>query len=269
MTSTLSSTQFGAPYAVLNISKLGLRYFRIGFQLSANTLPILTEKFKLHPNVGWIFTTEGWCNLVIGIFASDNAQINDISASIRSELQAGDTIVFQSELTSLYGFGNRPMQADGNGKAMPIIDAIYQPQVFSPLELDYIKLLTMDSAVPSLEMAAILSITEEKLQILRHSLEERGVIVGSQDRIDYGARHWKVFVDTSSKKGPTSIEDVIEALWSDKSCIYVERANAKYDLEFELVLAASDDLQKYTKSFETYQVIQFTANVYTNLYPLH
>ncbi len=262
------NTQFGASYAVLNISKLGFRYFRIGFQLSAGSLSMLTERFKLHPNVGWIFTTKGWCNLVIGIFATDNAQINDISASIRSALRADDSVVFQSELTSLYGFGNRPIQAEVTGKAMPIIDAIYQPQNFSALELDYIKLLTMDSTVPSSEMAAILSITEEKLHMLRNSLEERGVIVGYQDRIDYGPKHWKVFVDTSSKKTISSIEDIIEALWSDNQCIYVERANAKYDLEFELVLDSSEDLKKYTESFGTYQMIQFTANVYTNLYPL-
>lgn len=268
MKATVSGGQFGAPYAVLNISKLGFRYFRIGFQLSASSLPILTEKFKLHPNVGWIFTTEGWCNLVIGIFAHDNAQINDISSSIRSELQASDTIVFQSELTSLYGFGNRPMLADANKKAMPIIDAIYQPLDFSPLELDYIKLLTMDSAVASPEMAAILSITEEKLCALKNSLEERGVIVGYQDRIDYGPKHWKVFIDTSSKRADSNGGNIVEALWSDARCIYVERANAKYDLEFELVLDSEADLSKYTESFETFQVIQFSANVYTNLYPL-
>lgn len=261
-----ANAQFGEPYAILNISKLGFRYFRIGLQLSEHSLEILTDKFKSHPNIGWIFASHGWCNLLLGIFARDNAEINDISASVRQMLKADDKLVFQSELTSLYSFGNRPI--DRSNQAMPIIDAIYQPLDFSPLELDYVKLLTMNSAIPQTEMAAILSISLKQLQSLEEQLKKRGVIVGYQERIDYGDKHWKVFIDTSSKVTATAAEDLIESLWQDPACIYVERANAKYDLEFEVVVDSEEQLDQYVSEFTTFQSIQLTRNLYTNLYPL-
>lgn len=266
----MQNVSFGAPYAILNISKLGFRYFRIGFKLTEHSLERLTEKFKTYPNVGWIFASKGWCNLAIGIFARDNAEINDISASIRQLLTTDDELVFQSELTSLYSFGNRPIDPVGMARTepMPIIDAIYQPLSLSPLELDYIKLLTMNAAVPETEMAEILNITQDELRSLDKNLCDQGVIVGYQERIDYGDRHWKVFIDSSSKFTNTATEDLLGTLWHDNSCLYVERANAKYDLEFELITDQIEDVQKYCKDFGRSQIIQLTRNLYTNLYPL-
>lgn len=260
-------TSFGPSYAVLNLSKVGLRYFRFMIKSSPKSRDRLLKAFTDHPNIGWIFSATGWFNLAVGVWARDNAEINDISTSIRAVLGKDDKIVYQSELTSLYGFGDRLI-----GKPtipMPIIDAVYTPLELSPIELDYIKLLTLDSTQPSAELAEVLGIGADEVNNLATSLEEKGIIVGYQERINYSGTYYKVFIDTLSRKHPHSVDALIERLWADPKCIYLERANGKYDLEFELILDRKRDLKSYLVEFTEYQTAILTENLYTNLYPLN
>jgi DNA-binding Lrp family transcriptional regulator len=265
--STRYDTAFGAPYAVLNLSKLGLRYFRFMIKASPASRTELVSRFVNHPNIGWIFSAEGWFNLAVGVWAKDNAEINDINSSIRQVLGEGDQIVYQSELTSLHGFGNRPVKDDG--KAMPILDSVFNPVTLDSLELDYVKLLTLDSSIPDIEMAGILGVPEDKLKALRSGLEASGVIVGYQERLNYDGIYFKVFVDTLSVQKPDAERELTERLWNDQKCIYVERANGKYNLEFELILENKSDIEDYVKDFSEHQTAILTENLYTNLYPLN
>jgi uncharacterized SAM-dependent methyltransferase len=258
---------FGPPHVVLNLSKIGLRYFRIGINASAASKQKLAINFSSHPNVGWIFYAEGYCNLAIGIWAKDNAEINDISQQIRSVLSPKDEIVFQSELTSLYSFGNRP--SGGESQAMCVVDSTISPVALSPLEIDLIKLLTLDSSLNDVELSQLLNITEVYLHEVKHNLFASGVIVGYQDRIEYKGIYFKVFVDSLSRKKENAECDLVKSLWNDNACVYLERANSKYDLEFELVLKRKSDLKKYIKNFSDYKVSVLTKNVYTNLYPVN
>ena len=257
---------FGPPYAVLNLSKIGVRYFRLCIKCSSVSRKKLVKEFLKHPNIGWIFSAKGWFNLAIGIWAKDNAEINDLSASIRSSLHKNDEIVYQSELTSLYGFGNRPVTHES--LAMPIVDATLNPLELSPLELDYIKILTIDSSLSKTELSQILGISQEELESLHKHLVENGIIVGYQKRINYAGTYYKVFVDTLSKKEKDDVMELEKILWDDNACIYFERANGKYDLEFELILPIRSALKKYLKGFSEYKVAELTENLYTNLYPL-
>lgn len=259
--------KFGPPHAVLNLSKVGLRYFRIGIKASETSKEKLVSKLVAHPNVGWIFYAEGYFNLAIGIWAKDNAEINDISQKIRTILSPTDEIVFQSELTSLYSFGNRPLT--GEVRPMPIVDATLSPVALSSLEIDYIKLLALDSSLPQGELARILNIDEKHLGEVHQKLLGSGVIAGYQERVDYGGVYFKVFVDTLSHKKPTAEEELIQSLWKDKHCIYFERANSKYDLEFELILQNESEIKDYLNDFSDFQVAILTKNVYTNLYPVN
>jgi len=257
---------FGPPYAVLNLSKIGLRYFRLFIKCSSTSRKKLINKFIRHPNIGWIFSAKGWFNLAIGVWAKDNAEINDLSTSIRNSLDINDEVVYQSELTSLYGFGNRPITH--KSLAMPIVDATINPIELSPLELDYIKIVTIDSSLTKTEISQVLGISKRELESLHKNLIENGVIVGYQKRVNYGGIYYKVFVDTQSKKGKDCVDKLEKMLWNDNACIYFERANGKYDLEFELILPRRSRLQKYLKGFSEYKIAELTANLYTNLYPL-
>ncbi|KND49217.1 MAG: hypothetical protein AB203_02360 [Parcubacteria bacterium C7867-008] len=260
-------TSFGPSYAVLNLSKVGLRYFRFMIKSSPKSRSRLLKVFADHPNIGWIFSATGWFNLAVGVWAKDNAEINDISTSIRSVLGKDDKIVYQSELTSLYGFGDRLIGKDFS--PMPIIDAVYSPIELTPIELDYIKLLTLDSTQDSNELSEVLGIPSNEVDILTQSLTEKGIIVGYQERINYTGIYYKVFIDTLSKKNSHAVDVLLEKLWTDPKCIYVERANGKYDLEFELILARKGDLKPYLKDFGEYKTAILTENLYTNLYPLN
>lgn len=257
---------FGPPYAVLNLSKVGLRYFRLCINASSLSKDKLIANFINHPNIGWIFSAKGWLNLAIGIWARDNAEINDIGSSIRNILDKKDEIVYQSELTTLYGFGNRPITH--KSFAMPIVDSVLHPIELAPIELDYIKLLTIDSSIPKVELSKILGVSLEKIKKLHKKLKDAGIIVGYQKRINYKGTYFKVFVDSKSQKTENQLYESMQRLWKDNACIYIERANGKYDFEFELILQNRSDLKQYLDNFTDYKVAELTENLYTNLYPL-
>lgn len=255
---------FGPPYAVLNLSKVGLRYFRLFINISPSSKEQLVAHLMKHPNVGWVLASEGWFNLGVGLWARDNAEINDISSQLREMLGSGGKIIYQSELTSLYSFGTKSTRKP----SMPIVDSTHTIVELTPIELDYIKLITLDSSMSGKELAAILAVTEGDIQAMGKRLRDCGVIVGSQERVNYGALYYKVFADTSSKVEDLSLDAFLQGLWKDPNCIYVERANGKYDLEFEVVLDSKAELKKYTALFGEFQTVHLTDNLYTNLYPL-
>ncbi len=262
-----ANKRFGSPYAVLNVSRVGLRYFRILLNCSPASRDRLVKHFTNHPNVGWIFEAKGWCNLAVGIWGKDNAEIAYISSSIREVLRKGDEIVYQSELTNLYSFGDRPIS--GVVAPMVIVDAVSQPVDLSPAEFDYIKLLTMDSSLPSEEVSEIMGMDTKSIEDLHTKLVQKGIIVGTQERIQYGGIYYKVFVDSLSRRKLDSLEKLTEKLWNDSRCIYIERANGKYDFEFEVILPNSAALKPYLKDFSEYKTAILTKNLYTNLYPLN
>lgn len=255
---------FGAPYAVLNLSKVGLRYFRLFVNVPTASKEQLVSHLMRHPNVGWVLSAEGWFNLGIGLWARDNAEINDVSSQLR-ELLAGSEIVGQSELTGLYSFGTK---ATRRMSPMPIVDSTHTPIELTPIELDYIKLVTLDSSMGEQELAEVLASTPEDIRAMNKRLQETGVIVGAQERVNYGGFYYKVFVDTSTKAKSVNIDAFLKQLWTDSNCIYVERANGKYDLEFEIVLDSKSDIRKYVGIFGEYKTAILTDNMYTNLYPL-
>lgn len=259
-------TTFGPQYAVVNLSKIGLRYFRIGILVDADSRDTLIQKLIHHPNVGWIFTAEGYCNLAIGLWAKDNSEINHVSSHIRSLLTSSDVLVFQSEVTSLYSFGNRPIT--GNSAPMCIVDSTLSTITLSPLQSDYIKLITLDYTYSDAYLATLLNVSEVDIAGLKKDLVAKGVIVGRQERMQYGGTYYKLFIDSSTLDRGYSENKLITDLYADNACIYLVRANDKYNIECELVVENVSELEKYTKHISDYKIITMTENVYTNLYPV-
>jgi uncharacterized SAM-dependent methyltransferase/DNA-binding Lrp family transcriptional regulator len=258
---------FGPPHAVLNLSRIGYRYFRIYIKASPNSQERLIETFTKHPNVGWIFRARGYFNIGIGFWAKDNAEINDISQKMRGVLSGTDEIVGQSELTSLIGFGNRVVT--GSGGPYTILDSTLHQRALSPIEDDYIKLLAIDSSLTTLEYSKILNTSEKIIEETLKNLRETGIIIGYQERLNYPGYYCKVFIDSVSAKNSIVSEKLEEKLWTDPQCVYIERANAKYDIEFEIVLKKISDLKKYVKDFSDVKTAIVTENCYTNLYPIN
>ncbi len=258
--------KFGLPYAVLNVSKIGLRYFRICLLVSDDSQDKLVQYFTNHPNVGWVFSAKGWFNMGIGIWARSNSEINEISSGIRKELGSKDILVYQSELTSLHGFGNRPI--DKGNIAMTIVDSVLGSIELNPTEMDYLKVLTLDSSIPKKEMSELLNTNEQEVLKMNQKLTDLGVIVGYQNRVNYGGIYYKIFIDSLSIKNGRTVEELLGKLWKDTRCIYVERANGKYDVEFEIIVKNESEIKEYLNDFTDYQTVIFKKNLYTNLYPL-
>lgn len=259
--------KFGPTYSVFNLSKIGLRYFRICMNISPASKNRLVANFVNHPNVGWIFTANGWFNLAIGLWVRDNAEINGISEQIRNILSEDDEIVLQSELTNLYSFGDRKIA--GKGKPMCLIDSSTQIINLEPLEIEYIKLLALNNSINKGELLTILNINNQRLKKIKTKLVNFGVIVGSQSRYNYAGVYFKVFIDSSSRKNNFSIDNFVKCIWQDNNCVYFGRANNKYDLEFELVLDKKDDIKQYIKHFSKFKIVVIRENLYTNLYPVN
>ncbi len=260
-------TVFGPPHAVFNLSKMGLRYFRIGIDAAPSSRDALVKHFAGHPNVGWIFSAEGWFNLAVGIWAKDNAEIDDISSQIRKVLGRNDRIVFQSELTSLFGFGNRPVV--GGDNALRIVDATTDAIDLAPIEIDYVKLIALDSSLSYKGLGKILGIDAVQVRVMQEKLTEQGVIVGFQERIDYGGLYYKVFIDSLSGETKEAADSLVRSLWNDPACIYIARANSKYDVEFEVILKDASQIDTYLESFSEYKTSVLNKSLYTNLYPLN
>ena len=258
----------GPPYAVINISKVGLRYFRLCIKATPKSKNKLIKEFINHPNIGWIFSGKGWFNLAIGVWANDNDEINDISASIRSMLSPKDKIVYQSELTALYGFNTtRPITK--RGKPMRIVDAVIKTLDLDPLSIDYLKLLTIDSSLSKKNYANILGTKISQINKINKKLISSGVVVDHQNRVNYFDKYFKVFIDSSNRKSDIDIDELIKRLWNDYRCIYFEKANGKYDIEFEIILKNKSILKKeYLKGFFDYKISEL-KHIYTNLYPLN
>lgn len=263
----MQNSKFGPQYAVINLSKIGMRYFRLFIKAKPSTSKKLIDTFINHPNVGWIFSAKGWFNLGIGLWAKDNAEIIDISSAIREVLTTKDEIVYQSELTTLYSFGNRPVTQ--KNVEMRVVDATTQSMELDHLSIDYLKLLTLDSSLSKKEFSEILGVNENKIDKLNHNLSSNGIVVGHQDRINYSGKYFKVVIDTTNQKTDRSVEELVDYLWKDTHCIYFERANGKYDLEFEVILNHGFELKKYLKNFSIYKIAELTENLYTNLFPLN
>jgi len=257
----------GPPYAVINISKIGLRYFRLFIEATPSSKKRLIKNFLGHPNIGWIFSVKGWGNVGIGIWASDNDEINDISASIRNLLSPEDKIVYQSELTALYGFNTlRPVTKKGS--VMRIIDAVIKPMELDQISIDYLKILTIDSSLPRNDYASIFGTTVSKIDKLNKKLISSGIIVGNQLRVNYLDKYYKVFIDSAGRTKNINMDKFIKKIWGDNRCIYFGKANGKYDIELEIILKNSSILkQKYLKGFFDYKVVEL-KHIYTNLYPL-
>ncbi|MDE1845852.1 MAG: Lrp/AsnC family transcriptional regulator, partial [Candidatus Micrarchaeota archaeon] len=260
-------TESGPPYAVVNLSKIGLRYFRLLIKATPASKTNLINELSNHPNVGWIFSSKGWYNLGVGIWANDNDEINNISSSIRRLLLPKDKIVYQSELISLYGFGtSRPIT--GKSKEMRIIDSVVKPLELDPISIDYLKIMTLDSSLSKKEYANILGTNTKTIEKISTNLINSGIIVGYQERVNYSDKYFKVFVDSASKKQNANLNEFIEDLWADKRCIYFERANGKYDIEFEIILKNEQTLKKeFLRNFSDYKFGEL-KHIYTNLYPL-
>jgi len=256
---------FGPPYAVLNLSKLDYRYFRLLLKINQADLNEFLNKISQHSNVNWVFEIVGWGNVALGFLVSDNTEISEINESIRREISDFGEIIYQSELTYLLGFGSRPLHKVCHQKL--IIDSRIAKENITVEEFELLKQLSLNASLSPEEYASILNTTSEEILKLSSDLERRGIIVGYQARVKYPHKYFKIFLDTTGRS-KSDIDKLIQSLWNDNGCIYIERANGKYDLGFEIITKRKSDIQKYLKKIKDFKVIEFKQNLYTNLLPV-
>lgn len=250
----------------LNLSKLGFRYFRVVFESKQFSNKFINYVVS-HPNTGYVFEGSGWSGkkrlLGIGIWATSNSEIADISTNIRSIIPSSYKVVYQSELTRLEYFA----EIDGSRKTMSLIDELEQKISLSPLELDYLKLLSVDGALSIKERAAILNLSVQNTEDIDDKLRKERVFYGVFPNGPLPVGYTKYFVDTTALKHEM-VEEFFALLKQDRDCIYLARGNGIYNVEFEYVVKDSEVFKiRYGKFLMHSKAIVFDKNIYTNLFP--
>jgi hypothetical protein len=181
----------------LNLSKLGFRYFRIileSKQFSQKFIDYLVS----HPNTEYVFEGSGWSGkkrvLGIGIWATSNSEMADMATNIRSVIPDSYKVVYQSELTRLEYF----TEVAGTRRPLTIIDELEQKMSLSALELDYLKLISVDGGLTALQRAALLNVSPADGEAIDKKLQMDKVFYGIFPDGALPPGYTKVFVDTTS-----------------------------------------------------------------------
>ena len=81
---------------------------------------------------------------------------------------------------------------------MCLVDSTLSTTPLSSLQSDYIKLITLDYTYSDSYLATLLNVSEAQIKELKTELNEREVIVGSQEHMQYGGTYYKLFIDSST-----------------------------------------------------------------------
>jgi len=245
--------KYGSPTAIVNWSKLGYRYFRIAVMACEKTIKFAKTVLKNHPNVSFVIEGKGWFNLGFGIIAKDNAEAIDVINNISKFLSAADRIVYISEAVRLWQYPNRPITKVK--EPLTIVDPVTLPAELTHLELDYLKLVTMDSSVSNTALAGMLNVKPEAIAATKKDLIKRGIIVGEQERYNFKAKYYKVFLNTNNAKTPSAYVELLEYLYNSENCMYICQAISKYNFEFEIFAQNENEVLNIIKDFREYELV--------------
>ncbi len=257
------SNQYIVP---LNLSKLGFRYFRIIFESKYFSKKFINYIVS-HPNTGYVFEGTGWSGkkriLGVGIWATSNSEMSDIAANIRSVIPDSYKVVYQSELTRLEYFQN----TDEERKRMVLLDELENKVELSAVELDYLKLLSIDASLTEEDNASLLKISVQELRSMDAKLKAQDIFYGCFPNAELPVGYTKLFIDTTALSKEL-MNDFFAKLRSDKNCVYIARGNGKYNVEIEYVI---EDEQQFVADYEQYlkhsRRTVFDKNIYVNLFP--
>jgi hypothetical protein len=137
----------------------------------------------------------------------------------------------------------------------------------SPLEYDYLKLLSVDGSLSSDQCASLLGVTAEEVDLIDTKLRKENVFYGVFPNGPLPAGYTKVFVDTTALSH-IQVDNYFDQLKKDTNCIYVARGNGRYNFEFEYIVDDKADFSnRYSRLLRNSKTIKFDTNVYTNLFP--
>lgn len=252
--------------APINFSKLGFRYFRIILESKAFSRKFINELIN-HPNTGFVFQGSGWSGkkkvLGVGLWATNNAEITDISDHIRSRMVPAYKIVYQSELTRLEFFP----QIKDKRQELLLIDELEDKVDLDSKTTEYLKLVSFDGTLSTHAYAGLLDVSDKDVLAMQKRLKHERILYGVLPNEPLPKRYTKYFVDTSSLSY-TDISAYYNLLKSDPLCVYIARGNGKYNIEFEYIVKNESTLKnKYGVFVKNSKRVVFTDNLYTNLFP--
>ncbi|MCL2540212.1 MAG: L-histidine N(alpha)-methyltransferase [Firmicutes bacterium] len=244
---------FGPPCAVLNISRLGYNYVKAFYNAADSTIERMKLFLMNHPNVMYALTTKGWSNFCVSIIYKDNLELKTVLHNINRLLLLTDEIKIICQSVSILFWNKRPFE--NTCEPLSIVDPVVTPTELSVLELDYLKLITINGGFSPQEVAQMLNTSESNVNKLEQELTGRGIIVGYRERVNFPGHYFKVFVNTQTAKTATAETELRTYLTASPNCIYTCESISKYDFEFEYLAESLSDAQKLVSGFSDCQFI--------------
>jgi len=231
--------------ALINTSHLGFRYFRMVLESKRFSKKFI-EFLKHHPNVGYVIEGTGWSGkkkiLGIGLWARNNAEINDISIHIRARMTVSYKLVMQSELTRLEYLQH-------NDSAAVIVDEFGEDKQYDAITLEILRLFSVDPNISIQEVARFVKKTEKEVGMIMQQLRDQGTWFGTTKHVPFDRSYYKFFIDTTAIS-IGEIEDLLTRVRSDERSVYLSFGNDEYNLEIEVT---TDDIGKYVSEFKPFR----------------
>ena len=254
MTKAIKTTEYGAPSAVLNFSRMGYKYYRMFFKVDKRDMHKLTQEISANPSVNWIISADeggGW-NFAVGLLAKDNREVFDAQKSIKRLLYKRSELVSVSELVGAWFFPNHPQKDDDI--SLQFIEPELNSPELTPLEWDYLKLISLDVSMLREEIARLLNTTEQEVMVTHAKLEKQGIIIGEQRRFNFSGNYYKIIIDTGSVNDYNKLKQFKEGLFKNPNLIYAVDSLGQCDFEIEIYADSIEEIKELMKDFTSYSV---------------
>ena len=236
-------------YPVIDLSKLGYLFCRIGYDLEKVDSKI-EESFlsysKTIPSIGW-FIVRG--NMDIGLIAyvktvTEAKEVMDLIASkfyavVKKKTPSIATKVYHFRHNYLYGTKEDEQLVWGEGSLVKIDD----------LDKKILLLLTKDTKMPYTSMAGKVGLTSMAVMSRVKRMEREKLILGYRCALDFsklGYLHQKVglYIENISSDRKQSI---FQYLRMHPNVVYITEVLGSCDLEFELHVRSTHEFYGFVK----------------------
>ncbi len=190
--------------AIINLSKLGIKQFKILLSLEHLTQEKLNSKVKqlvAIKNIKWIATCKGKWDLVLTIYADSLDQIVSLKRKVVSIF--GNTINQQDvSLASFAEVYNRDFILNKEEKLTPhkIIETSQKAHLDN-LDYKILKILSANARKPLLDISAQLDKPVKTINYRIKRLIQEGIITGFRISLNYkklGMKFYKAFIELSN-----------------------------------------------------------------------
>lgn len=246
-------------YPVIDLSKLGYMFCRIGYDLE-KVDPKIEESFLSYsrsvPSIGWFIVRS---NMDIGLIAyvKTAAEAKEVMDKVTSKFHTVVKNRTPSIATKIYHFRHNYLY--GTKEDEQLIWGEGTPITIDDIDKKILQLLTKDTRMPYTSMAEEVGLTSMAVMNRVKRMEREKLILGYRCALDIsklGYMHQKVglYIENVSSARKQSI---LQYLRMSPNTVYITEVLYTRDLEFELHVRSTHEFYEFMKKMrETFPEIK-------------